>query len=163
MVNLGYHRKAALGHAGYIVEPFDNGEFPWRTLQIERAGKYACRLDTQLAPVARLRQCDVAHVKLQIEVRVLDPVRIVQVERHPHQPLADCAAKLHPAFEEIQDILEPDKAARRGRRVVDKDRTDMHRRIARFHRDKRRIHTLQLAQGLSPVFQRCSRLLCCRR
>ena len=65
---------------------------------------------------------------------------------------------VQPAFEECQNILEPDEPARRGLRIVDQDRADMHRRIARFQRNETCIHALQLAQGRSPVAARLARV-----
>ena len=47
------------------------------------------RLDAQLPPVTGLRQRDVADVVLEIEVLVLDPLRMIQAERHVRQLLPE--------------------------------------------------------------------------
>ena len=45
--------------------------------------------DAQLAPVPRLRQGNVAHVVLQLEIRILDPVGVIELERNARQAAAD--------------------------------------------------------------------------
>ena len=94
---------------------------PQRPAQVERAGVQPGDLDAQLAPVARLRQGDVADVELEVEVAVLDPVRVVELERHPHQPLAERPRDVQPLAVVLEDPLERDRSAGRGRRVVDVD------------------------------------------
>ena len=94
--------EAALGDAVDVVEPLDDVELPQRPIEVERAGHQPRHLDAQLAPVAGLRQGDVADVELEVEVGILDPVRVVEVERHPHQPLAE-----HPGHvEALLDVVE---------------------------------------------------------
>ena len=158
VVNLGHHCIRSLGDAWNIVEPFDDGEFPRRARQVERAGEYPCCLDAKLAPVTGFGQGNVADMIFKIEIRVFDPIGIVEVERHANKPLADCAAQLFATVKEVQDILEADEATWRCGRVVNQDRADMHRRIRRFERDEARIHALQLSQGRSPVTARSARV-----
>ena len=127
VMHLGHHRKAAGRHAVDVFQPFDDREFPRRPRQVERTGEYPCRLNAKLAPVARLGQGQVADMIFQIEIRVLYPIGIIEVERDTYQTLADSPRQLHPAFEEGQNVLEPDETARGRSRIVNQDRTDMHR------------------------------------
>ena len=144
MVNLGDIGITALGQTFDIVEPFDHGKLPRRAVEVERAGEDARRLDAQLPPVARRGQRHVADMVFEVEIGILDPVGIIEVEGHAHHALAHRLRQLQPAFEESEDVLEPDEPAGRSRRVVDQDRPDVHRRIARFQRNETRIHPLEL-------------------
>ena len=113
--------EAARRDALDVVEALDDVELPQRPVEVERAGDQPGHLDAQLAPVARLRQGDVADVELEVEVGVLDPVRVVEVERHPHQPLAEHPGLVEALVDVVEDALERHPAARRRRRVVDRD------------------------------------------
>ena len=39
-------------------------------------------LDAQLAPVAGFGQGDMAHVELEVEVIIVDPVGMIEIQRH---------------------------------------------------------------------------------
>ena len=136
MVNLCDHGEAARGNAGDVVETFDNREFPWRPAEVERARKDPRGLNAQLPPITGPGQGDMADVIFKIEFVVFNPIGIVEVERHPNQLLAHGLGQLDPAFEMAQDVFEPHKPARRGFRIVDQQRSDVHRRVARFHRNE---------------------------
>ena len=136
VVHLGHKGKAAGRIAGHIIEPLDHGEFPWWAAEIQRAGVNARRLDAELPPIAGFGQGNMAQVILKIEIRVLDPIGIIEVKRDAHKPLTHGLGQLHPAAEELEDVLEADKAAGGRLRVIDQQTADVHRRIRRFHRHK---------------------------
>ena len=75
------------GYALDVVETLDDVELPQRAVEVERPRVQPGRLDAQLAPVARLRQRDVPDVELEVEVGVVHPVRMVEIERHPGELL----------------------------------------------------------------------------
>ena len=89
VVDLGQDRETVARQVEERIEPFDQVEFPQRARQVQRSRVDARGLDAELAPVARLRQRDVAHVVLEVEVLVLDPVREIEFERHPQQFLPE--------------------------------------------------------------------------
>ncbi len=78
MMDLRNQGKTAFRNARHVVEALDDIGLPKRSRRIERPGMQACRLDAELTPVTGLRERDVADVKLEIEVRVVDPVRVIQ-------------------------------------------------------------------------------------
>ena len=90
-VGLQQQRKAAAGQVEEAVQAFDDIGLPERAVQIQRASVDPRDLDAELPPVARLGQGDVANVVLQVELLVVHPVRVVQPQRHPLQPLAEQA------------------------------------------------------------------------
>ena len=87
--DLGQQREAARRQFEEAVQALDDIDLPQRPVQVERPGVDARGLDAELPPVARLGQRDVADVVFEVEVLVLDPVRMVEVERHAQQLLAE--------------------------------------------------------------------------
>jgi len=144
MVHLVQHREAALGHALDIVEPLNHRIFPERLVHVHRPRIDARRLDAQLPPVTRLRQGDMADVIFKIEIRVIDPIGMIQIERHPHQLLPEYPGAVEASLDIAQYVLEADHAAGRGRGIVDQQLPDMHRRVRRFRIGEHRIQCTQL-------------------
>ena len=70
-------------------------------------------LDHELPPVTRLRERQMADVELDIEIRILDPIRSIHAARHRHQSLAKQFVRIEAAAEVLENILEADLAARR--------------------------------------------------
>ena len=104
-------------------------------------------LDAELAPVPGLGQRDVADVELDVELRVLDPIRVIEVERHPHQSLTKRPRAAQPLANEAQDVLEPYEPARRRRGIIDAHGADVHGRVRRLQVDEGRILGGQLLHG----------------
>ena len=102
MVDFGDERETAGRQAGDIVEPLDHGEFPQRLGQVHRPGVEPRDLDAELAPVAGLGQRDVADVEFDVELGILDPIGMVDVERHADEPLAEAARAGQPLFDEAR-------------------------------------------------------------
>ena len=88
MMHLGEQRETPRRQTRDIVEPLDNREFPQRLAEVHRSRMQPRDLDAQLPPVAGLGQRDVTDVIFHVEIGILDPVRMIEVERHTHQPLA---------------------------------------------------------------------------
>ena len=154
VVELGVEGEAALRDAGDVVEPLDDVRLPQRLAAVERPRVDARHLDAELAPVTRGRQCDVAHVELDVDVVVLDPVGTVEVERHRDQAAPEDRRAVEPRLEEIQDVLEPHEPARRRRRVVDAEPGDVHVLVAMFQAQEHVVHSGKLLHGLTPGIDR---------
>ena len=101
-------------------------------------------LNAELPPVARLGQCDVADVEFDVEFRVFDPIGIIEIERHAHQPLPETPRATEATLDEAQDILEADEPAGGGGRIIDPDRADMHRGMRCLKIDERRVLPAEL-------------------
>ena len=149
VMNFRQQRVAALRRALDIVEPFNDQNFPGRARQIERARKGARRQNAELAPVAGFRQGGVANVIFKIEIRIFDPVRIIDAERHLDHALAHDRREVKPSLDELQNILEADKTAGRRGRIINDRRRDMQRRIGLLKGDESGVQPLHL-------FHRCA-------
>ena len=97
-------REAVVGQA------LDHVALPERAAAIERAADDARHQLGDLLVVARGRHRGVAHVEVEVEARVVDPVRVVEVEGHVEQPAAQRLEEVEPAL----DLVAP----RRQRLVV---------------------------------------------
>ena len=75
-MNLGVHRLPA------TIESMDQIHLPQRASAVQRAGVQAGSLRGQLLVVAGRGQRQFADMELDVEVRVLDPVGLIQSERH---------------------------------------------------------------------------------
>ncbi len=148
VMKLGVEREAACRHARHVVEPLDDVRFPERLAAIQRTRMQARNLDAELAPVTRLRQRDVPHVELDVEVAILDPPRAVEHPGHGHEPAAEMREALDARREEAQHVLEPHLAARRRRRVVDTEAGDVHVVVAALELQERVIEAGQLSHVL---------------
>ena len=58
------------------------GGFPERAGPIQWPGVQAGDLDAELAPVAGFGQGDMAHVEFEVEVIIVDPVGMIEIQRH---------------------------------------------------------------------------------
>ena len=80
MVRLGQHRPATVG------QPLDDVGLPQRTGAIHPTPDDACDLFGELVGPAGRGEPDVANVVVEIEVGIVDPIRVVEFERHLDQP-----------------------------------------------------------------------------
>jgi hypothetical protein len=110
VVDLGQQREAARRQLVEAVQPLNDVDLSQRALQVERARVDARGLDAELAPVAGLGQRDVAHVVLKVEQLVLDPVGLVQRQRHVQQLAAEERRAVQPRLDVRQDGLEAQPA-----------------------------------------------------
>ena len=148
VVDLEHEAEAPVRQPLDVVEALDDVELPQRLRQVERAGVQPRRLDAELPPVAGARQGDLAHVVFEVELAVLDPVRVIQIRRHADDLLAERSGQVQAGLEVVEHIGERDLAARRGRRVVDADRRDVRRRVWLLAVDERRVLATQLLHSV---------------
>jgi hypothetical protein len=112
MVDLRQQRHAP------ALEPVDHVQLPQRPAAVERPGEDALDGVPQLLVVAGRRHRGVADVEVDVEVGILDPVRIVEPERNRDEPARERRKEVQALTDEAGDACVGDLAARRGRRVV---------------------------------------------
>ena len=139
VVQLGQHRHAA------ALEPLDQVQLPQRPRAVQRAREDPRDGLGQPAVVARRRHRALADVEVEVEGRVLDPVRQVDPERHLDQPPAERRQHVQPLGHHAADVADLERAARRGRRVVDGEAADVPVRARGLHPQELRVEARQLA------------------
>ena len=80
-----------------VVEALDEPQLPQRPAAVERAAGDVADDLGQLVHRARRRHGDAVEVGVEVEVGVLDPHRMAEVERHRHQPAAERLEQVQPA------------------------------------------------------------------
>ena len=86
----------------------------------------ARRLATKLAPVPWRRQGDVAHVVFEVEVPILQPVGMVELQGHFHHPSAEALRQVQALANAVNEIAKTHPPARRARLIVEGHRPDVH-------------------------------------
>ena len=71
-----------------MLQTVDEVGLPQRTAAIQRPRVQPCRLNCELAIIARCRERQLADMELDVEIGVLDPVRLIQAKGHLHQAAA---------------------------------------------------------------------------
>ena len=120
MMDLRLDREAALRQAFDAVEALDDVHLPEWLVVVERSRMQARRLNAELSPVPRLRQGDMPDVEFEVEIRVLDPVGMIEPVGELHDLLAIAGGQMQPALDVREDALEGDALARGRRLVVDR-------------------------------------------
>ena len=104
-------------------------------------------LNAELTPVTGLGKCDMTDMKLDVEVRVFDPVGMVEAHRHANDALPERAREMKACFVVFEDALEAEHAPFDRRLVVNRQAADVHGCIGRLEIEKRRIHRAELFHG----------------
>ena len=108
-------------------------------------------LFAELLPVARRRQRHVAHVELEIEIAILDPVRMIGFARHFDELAPETPREVQPLFDVAENVPEPNTSARRGRLIVERQCRNVHVRVRRLRIDKGSILGAELLHDIDPL------------
>ena len=136
VVDLGDEADPALFH------PFDDPDLPQRPRAIERDRSDLTCDRRQLSPAPRLRHANPTNVIVGIEVRVLDPHGVVELERHLGKPSGECGDPMKAADDVVPERLERVAVGHR-RRVVDAGHRYVHVGARRFEVQEGGIQTGQ--------------------
>jgi hypothetical protein len=86
---------------GTAGEALDHVNLPPRAPPVEiLGGELRCEVG-ELALVARRRDRDVTQVVVEVEIGVLDPVGMVEPERHAHETATERSDEVEPLDEEL--------------------------------------------------------------
>ena len=125
-----------------VLEPLDDPGLPQRLAAIERhrgdLGGDLC----QLSSSTRRRAGDPTHVTVELEVGILDPDRVVELERHFDEPSAERRHDLQPVRHVLLEPVERVAVAHRGH-VVDADERDLHVARSGLEVEERGVHARQ--------------------
>jgi hypothetical protein len=104
----------------------------------------ASHVNTQLPPIARFGQAGMPDVILEIEARVVGPIRIIEFEWHVHKTPFENGRGVQSAPHMRDDVFETHMAAWRGRRIVDAKARDMRQVVFGFHVQKSGVLRFEL-------------------
>ena len=126
MVNFYGDGVAAARQALHLIQTLKHEDLPGRAAHIQRPAVIARHVHAELTPVTGLGQAGALHVRLQVEVLVFDPVRVVELQRQAQQ-----AAKKHgvvdQALADVGDDVRVAHGAATGHRrgIVDRHAGDV--------------------------------------
>ena len=98
MVHLGHQRRAL------PLQALDDVHLPERAIRIQLAAHDAGHVGVELGPASGRRQAGPAQVVVQVEIRVVDPHRVVQTERHPEAALAQGGNQMEALLNDPPDL-----------------------------------------------------------
>ena len=110
--NLSDIANDPVGTPGNGVQSLDDGHLPRWAAKVDLASVDARDLDAQLTPVTGLRQRDMPHVVLEVEVWIVDPVGHVQAAGQLGQPPTESRREVQSRVDLLEDALEGDLACR---------------------------------------------------
>jgi hypothetical protein len=106
-------------------EAVDQVDLPQRPRPVERPGVDAGDLLGQLRVGPGRSQGNLAHVELEVEVGIVDPVAVVEVEGNRGEAPAEGRHQWEAFGDELLEARQGQLAAGRGRRIEDRQRPDV--------------------------------------
>ncbi len=89
-----------------VLDPLDDPELPQRSRAIEGAARDIADQIGDLVDAPRCWHRDPANVVVEVEMRVVEPHRSVQIERNEREPAAELGQQRKPRREMRLDLLE---------------------------------------------------------
>ena len=126
-----------------VLHAFEDVEFPERACAIEKLGVHPADNAFQRGAVVGRRQAAAEDVTVDVELIVLDPGGMVDVERCFFQACLQDRRNLQPRGDHRLEVFEK-VALVVVRQPEDRHASDMHRHFRRFQIQKRCIHRGQL-------------------
>ena len=139
-MHLGEDREAVVGQA------LDHVALPQRAAPVEGPADDAGHELADLLVAARRRHRGVAHVEVEVEARVVHPVRVVEPEGDVAEPPAQRLEEVQPTL----DLVPPGRERLVVRVVgplVDRQARDVPELRRRLHVEERGVETGQLLHG----------------
>ena len=158
--HVGQRRTRAAVDAGVMhlgIEPdlvvlhaLEDIELPERPGAVEELGMHPADDALQRGAVIRRRQAAAEDVTVDVELVVLDPGRMIDVERRLFQTRFEDRRDVQPRGDHRLEVLE-EVAVVVLRQAEDRHAADMHRHLRRFQIQKRRVHRRQFL-GVRHIF-----------
>ena len=73
-----------------------------------------------------------AYVELEVEIAVLDPIRVIQIHRHTNEAFAENWREMQTTLDVLENAPEGDSAATSGRLVVNVEAGTVERCVRLF-------------------------------
>ena len=133
-----------------IVQSVDEIGLPQRPGPVQRPREDARHLFGELLVAGRRRERELADVVLEIEVGVVDPVGVVEPQRHRFQAPAKRGQQRQALGDERLQVVELEPARRPGARIEHGECADMTGLARALQREELRVETGQLAHTAAP-------------
>ena len=143
--------KTVRRHALDIVQAFYDVEFPQRSGHVQWPGVQARDLDAELPPVAGLGQGEVAQVKIQVELLIVNPVGVVDVCRGALDLLAEYRGRIEAIAHVLLNVLEAHRLVAQVRLVVEVDQADVGGTLGLLHEEEIGVFAVDLIHGSASV------------
>src|SRR5829696_814386 len=127
-----------------VLEPVDQIELPEGARTVEWPRHDPGDLLGEFFVGGAGRERELANVEIHIELRVVEPVRIVQAERDLHQAPAQRGQQRQPLPHQAADVLEREIPGRGGRGIEDRESGDVTGLMRALEREELRIEAGQL-------------------
>ena len=138
VVHLGHQCRAL------PLEPLDHVHLPERAVRVELAAHDPGHEGVELGLSSGRGQAGPAQVVVEVEVRIVDPDRVVQPEGHPEGALAQRGDQVQALLNDPADLRvagrRREQRARALGRVEHQRHADVHRRGRRLQREEGGIH-----------------------
>ena len=141
VVDLREHRDRS------AIEPVNQVQLPEGAGPVQRTADDPRHLLGQLGVGAGRRQGQLAHVEVEIEVRVVEPVGVVEPEGHLHQPPPERRQQRQPFRDQVLDVGQLEPPARRGGWIQDRQPRHVARLPGRLEREELGVEAGQLAHA----------------
>ncbi len=126
-----------------VLHALEDVELPERTGAVEQLGMHPSDDPLQRGAVVRRRKAAAEDMAVDIELVVLDPGGMVDVEGRLFQAGLQDRRDVQPRGDHRLEVLE-EVALVVVRQAEDRHAPDMHRHLGRFQIQKRRVHRCQL-------------------
>ena len=144
-----------------VLHAFENVEFPKWAGSVQQLGVHPADRSLQHRAIVRRRKTGAEDMAIDVELIVLDPARMIDVQRRFRQPRFKDWREMQTLGDRPLEILE-EVAFVAVSRSEDRHAADMHRRLGRFEIKERCVHRGQffgrraheLLPDASPVLYR---------
>ena len=164
LLDFAWHRRHVVDHVGQrragaavdagvmhlgikpdlvVLHAFEDIELPQRPGAVEQLGMHPADDALQRRAVVRRRQAAAEDMAVDVELVVLDPGGMIDVERRLFQPRFEDRRDMQPRGDHRLEVLEEVALVILGQ-AEDRHAPDMHRHFRRFQIQKRRVHRGQL-------------------
>ncbi len=146
---------------GPVLDPVDEVHLPQRPAAVEPALEDPRPLLGELAQVAGRGQRDLADVVVEVDVRLLDPERVVEAERDLDEAPAERREQVQALAQHRAQAADGDDAAGRGRGVVHGQAADVAVGPVVLERQELGVEARELSHGVSLAAPRPGASLSC--
>ena len=148
VMHLRVQRDALAAALALALEPVDDEEFPQRPAPVEQRRMEARHVLLELLSRSRLRQRDATDVIVDVDLVVVGPHGVRQLERHQRELAREHLGHVQAVDDVLPEVVvEVARVSLRQLELV--HATDVHRRLGRLEMQEARVHPAQVVHLVS--------------